>query len=75
MLANTIPQYLGSTNVLPMQQAPLQTSIPLVKPKSVARAILRTMKKESDATTSAKQAMGKKLHNILIKAKGCRRML
>jgi hypothetical protein len=54
MLANTIPQYLGSTNVLPMQQAPLQTSIPLVKPK---------------------QAMGKKLHNILIKAKGCRRML
>jgi hypothetical protein len=72
MPANTTPQYLGSTSVLPMQQAPptQQTSIPLVKPKNVARAILRTMKKENDATTGARQAMGKKLHKILIKARG-----
>jgi hypothetical protein len=72
MPTNIIPQYLRSTNMFPMQQAPptQQTSIPLVKPKSVARAILKTIKKESDATISAKQAMGKKLHKILIKAKG-----
>ncbi len=71
MLTNTIPQYFGSTSVLPMQQTPptQQTFIPMVKPKSVARAILKTMK-ESDATTRARQAMGKKLHKILIKAKG-----
>jgi hypothetical protein len=72
MPANTIPQYLWSTNMLPMQQAPptQQISIHLVKRKSVARAILKTMMKESDVTTSARQAMGKKLHKILIKAKG-----
>lgn len=71
MPTNIILQYLGSTNVPPLQQTPLtqQTSILLVKPKSVAR-ILRTMKKESNAATSFRQAMGKKLHKILIKAKG-----
>ncbi len=41
-----------------------------MKPKSVARAILRIMKKEHDATTGARQAIGKKLHKILIKARG-----
>jgi len=61
-----VTKYMGSTSVHPKQKE----LVPSVKAESITRTTGRTMKKESDATSDARLAIGKKSHKIHIRARG-----